>query len=1014
MARESVAIKLSAFSGRVPMRAPELLEAMQAQTATNCKLYSGDLIPHTKPVVAANSYRTGEVKSLYAFTNPSTSALVWAAWNGDVDVVRPVSTTGLREQRVYYTGDGVPKVTTYAMAVGGPPPYPATSYDLGLPLPDAVPQTSTTDYDPVYLTSYARDAGGTVTVTTGQPHNLIDGTYVSVTGFTRDEVRYEASSGSAEIMITYSESHGLRAGDSVSLSFLKATSGDIADMLDTTYTIVSVGGAGDTFVVEAPDAFTAAQDGDATLDLSSFNGRQLALTVVDDYTFTYYSPGFARTTQSVGFDTSSVTIAYSTAAGSLDIVLASPVRYPATLPGAIVRLVFAGQPANDGNYQIDSLSGGNKNVTVSSAGASTVGLASSGGVTLSYDYEYGLSTGNEGEFEIYVETRELSGQYSYSEYLLAIDTTAPPTLDYDNLDVGQQALMAFPGGDANDANDGAYELLKKYDTTWYFAIPTGWVDASGNVDVFLPTSAVSPVVELSGSKEIRTYLYTWYTPWGEESIGSEPSDDLFIRNGQTVTITGIPTAPPAGNNFIRGVRLYRLVSATTDSGYLRIATLWFPAQIVSSVSRTDDVATIVTSYQHNLASGDRIRLDQCSVAGFDGELVVDIVSDPYTFTCESVGSDVAETVATGTLYYDIAYSKQDPRYWGYGGNYVVTDDYPAEALSGLLTSTDYAPPPEDLEGLTYLPNRFLAGFVGNTVYFSDIDNYHAWPVGFAIPLEHNVVGMVPVGGDLLVLTTSFPYVITGRDPAIMLATRIDVQFPCLSRRSIATGNYGAMWSTHEGIAFWRKGGGAQLMTQSLYDADTWKAEVDPTTVVATSYNDAYVAWHSTGAFMLTRRGDTVELVDLESDVSATATFYDPAANTVYLASGASGDIYRWDDPAQPARRYTWKSRIVEAPEPINFGALMLSAETGPIGEVLAWGEVTTTWATTETPYFYPSPIEFKLWADGTEVTTFDVFEDVVYRLPAGYKARSYEVQLSGETRLQALRIARNASGLREV
>lgn len=1011
MAREPVAIKLSSFSGRVPMRAPELLEAMQAQTATNCKLYSGDLIPHTKPVVAANSYRAGEVKSLYAFTNPSTSALVWAAWNGDVDVVRPVSTTGLSEQRVYYTGDGVPKVTTYAMAVNGSPPYPATSYDLGLPLPDAMPQTSATDYAPVYLTSYARDAGGTVTVTTGQPHNLIDGTYVSVTGFTRDEVGYTASSGSAEITITYTEPHGLRVGDSVSLSFLEATTGDVADMLDTTYTIVSVGVAGDTFVVEAPNAFTAAQGGNATLDLSSFNGRQLAVTIVDDYTFTYYSPGFARTTQSVGFSTSPVTIAYSTAAGSLDIVLTSPVSYPATF-GAIVSLVFDGQPANDGTYQIDNLSGGNRNVTVSPVGASTVGLASSGGVTLSYDYTYTEETGD-GVYADVTYTYKFTGQYSYNDKLLAIDT-ASPALDYDDLDVGQQALMTFPGGDDNDANDGAYELLRKSGTTWYFATPAGWVDASGNVGVSEPTSAASPAVELSGSKGIRTYLYTWYTPWGEESIGSEPSDDLFIRNGQTVTITGIPTAPPAGNNFIRGVRLYRLVSATTDSGYLRMATLWFPAQIVSSVARADNVATIVTSYQHNLASGDRIRLDQCSVAGFDGELVVDAVSDPYTFTCESTGSDVAKTAATGTLYYDIAYSKQDPRYWGYGGNYVVTDDYPTEALSGLLTSTEYAPPPEDLEGLTYLPNRFLAGFVGNTVYFSDIDNYHAWPVGFAIPLEHNIVGMVPVGGDLLVLTTSFPYVITGRDPAIMLATRIDVQFPCLSRRSIATGNYGAMWSTHEGIAFWRKGGGAQLMTQSLYDADTWKTEVDPTTVVAISYNDAYVAWHSTGAFTLTRRGDTVELVDLESDVSATATFYDPAANAVYLASGTSGDVYRWDDQTQPARRYTWKSRIIEAPEPINFGALMLNAETGPVGEVLAWGEVTTTWATTETPYFYPSPIEFKLWADGTEVATFDVFEDVVYRLPAGYKARSYEVQLSGETRLQALRIARNASGLRRV
>jgi hypothetical protein len=1010
MARGPVAIKFQGFSGRAPLRAPELLGELQAQVATNCKLYSGDLIPHTQPVVAANSYRTGEVKSLYAFTDPDTGELVWTGWNGDVSAVRPVSGIGTNEQRVYFTGDGAPKVTTYAMATSGSPPYPTTSYDLGLPLPTTTLQTSVTEFTPVYLTSYARDANGTVTVTTGEAHNLIDGAYASVSGFTRDEVVYSASSGSAEITITYTSPHGLRVGDTVSISFLTATTGDTADMLDTTYTIVSVGVGGNTFVVEARNAFDSAQGGTATLDLTSFNGRQLAVTIVDDYTFTYYSPGFERATQSIGFDTSPVTTAYSTAAGTIDIVLTQGIGYPATLPNAQVHLEFHEQPANSGTYQIDSRSDGNKVLTVSPVSASTVGLAASGGVSLSYTYTYVMS--GEQDIEL-TETYIRTGTYTYSELLLAIDT-ATSALVYNDLDVGQQALMTFAGGDPNDANDGAYELLRKSGTTWYFTAPSGWVDAAGTVDVSRPVSESSPVVDLSGAKSIRTYLYTWYTPWGEESIGSEPSSDLFIRNGQIVTLTGVPAARPAGDNFIRGVRLYRLVTSASDSGYLRMATLWFPASIVASVARIDDVATITTSYQHNLAFGDRIRLDQCSVADFDGELVVDAVSDPYTFTCESPGSDVAETTATGTLYYDIAYSEQDPRYWGYGGDYVVVDDYPAEALSGLLASTNYAPPPENLRGLTYMPNRFLAGFVGNTVYFSDIDNYHAWPVGFAVSLEHTVVGMVAIGGNLLVLTDSYPYQIIGRDPAIMLATRIDAQYPCLSSRSIVASKYGAMWATHEGIATWRNGGGIQLLTQSLYDVDTWNAEVDPTTVVAVAYNDSYVAWHSAGAFMLTRRGETIELVDLSSDVSATASFYDPIGDAVYLASGTVGDVYRWDDLTQPARRYTWKSRVIESAEPINMGALIVNADTGSVGDLLIWGEVETTWAETDVQYFYPSPVQITIWADGEEITSFEVFEDTLYRLPAGYKARSYEVQVEAETRVQGIRMARNASGLRAV
>ncbi|MEI2420986.1 hypothetical protein V6O07_11995, partial [Arthrospira platensis SPKY2] len=36
-------------------------------------------------------------------------------------------------------------------------------------------------------------------------------------------------------------------------------------------------------------------------------------------------------------------------------------------------------------------------------------------------------------------------------------------------------------------------------------------------------------VDLAGDTAARTYLYTWFTPWEEESIGSEPSEPVFIK-----------------------------------------------------------------------------------------------------------------------------------------------------------------------------------------------------------------------------------------------------------------------------------------------------------------------------------------------------------------------------------------------------------------------------------------------------------------------------------------------------
>ena len=85
---------------------------------------------------------------------------------------------------------------------------------------------------------------------------------------------------------------------------------------------------------------------------------------------------------------------------------------------------------------------------------------------------------------------------------------------------------------------------------------------------------------MAGNTQIRSYVYTWFTPWDEESIGSDPSDNLYIKEGQTVTVTNLPTAKPAtSNTFIRGVKLYRTVPSAAGTQYFLLKTLWFPTTL---------------------------------------------------------------------------------------------------------------------------------------------------------------------------------------------------------------------------------------------------------------------------------------------------------------------------------------------------------------------------------------------------------------------------------------------------
>jgi len=140
-------VKLIKFLGEAPKISSELLPDGAAQTAFNVKLYSGDLLPYRTPVIVDSTERTGTIKTLHALKNPSTNVNVWLSWLTEVDIAT-ASDSGDDEQRFYYTGDGVPKVSNYELATNGSEPYPVTNgyYELGLPLPDTEPVNTATSF----------------------------------------------------------------------------------------------------------------------------------------------------------------------------------------------------------------------------------------------------------------------------------------------------------------------------------------------------------------------------------------------------------------------------------------------------------------------------------------------------------------------------------------------------------------------------------------------------------------------------------------------------------------------------------------------------------------------------------------------------------------------------------------------------------------------------------------------------------------------------------------------------
>jgi hypothetical protein len=792
-------IKLQRFLGKAPRIAPELLPDMAAQTATNVKLYSGDLIPYPQPVVVGNHGLTGVAPTtLHALYDPAGDP-VWLVWDKDVDIATPAGAENTEEQRFYYTGDGAPKVSTYALATSGPAPYPADYYDLGLPLPTQTPTATEAVFTTKTTATYARDAGGLVTMTTSVAHGLKSGAFVTISGFTNRSGTYSQAGTTITVTLT---GHGLVIGSRVLLRF---TSGTATANIFTVATIPTA----NTFTVTATTAATTS--GNVDWDITNLNATSIEVTVIDPTTFTYTSPGF----------------------------------------------------------QVSAIS----------------------------------------------------------------------------------------------SSDGR--------------------------------------VDLAGDTQARSYLYTWFTPWEEESIGSLPSDEIFIKEGQVVTISNLPTAKPAGKNQVQGIRLYRTLSTVADTEYLRLATLWFPMTVDTVVG-----TTVTTIQPHNLSVGNYFKIS----TGVAGGEVTDVIDD-FTFTYTG---GVGSGGAGGTLYHDVSENPgtSTPRYWG-DGSYDFIDDFNVASLLNALVTDDYDPPPAGLRGLIEYNNNILVGFAGNELYFSEPGQYHAWPRVYKKEIPYNIVGLAVFSGYLLVATESYPYLVAGSDPVVLSLTRVDARYPCLNKRSIANMGFGVMYATHDGLALYSTTTGPQLATRLLYNSDTWNADLDPTTLIGTAYKDTYLAWHSTGGISF-ERDDRVGgfFVDLVTAEQPEATWYDPLTNRLYYATGTDGDVYLWDDLTQPAQPFEWKSKIITTPNPINIGAAQVDADyaaTSPI-----WDNLTDTWNTSTVQWDNEGGITFKLWVDGDLVLTQELDSRQVFRLPRGYRSDTFEIGVEGSVRLKTVRIAETPTGLREV
>tara|TARA_R110002153_G_scaffold249910_1_gene406464 strand:+ start:910 stop:2583 length:1674 start_codon:yes stop_codon:yes gene_type:complete len=311
-------------------------------------------------------------------------------------------------------------------------------------------------------------------------------------------------------------------------------------------------------------------------------------------------------------------------------------------------------------------------------------------------------------------------------------------------------------------------------------------------------------------------------------------------------------------------------------------------------------------------------------------------------------------------------------------------------LAEEIPTISHEAPPDDsqadhpdgpMQGLVSMPNGILAGFSGQTICFTESFLPHAWPENYQLTVKSDIVAIAPLTSGLLILTKEKPAIIQGLDPASMAMTEIDSALSCVSKRSVVDMGEYVMYASPDGLVV---GGeqGLQLATEQILTRDQWQA-LAPSSLVGFYWEGHYIGFYSTGTeskgFIFDPRGGKNSFVSL--DFHATAGFNDLENDELYLV--VSGSVVKFAEGV--ALNFKWRTKKFHTPRPFNPAIGKVDCDT-----------------------YSPSPV-MKIYADGVLKHTQTVTSSDTFRLPSGYKAKEFEVEVTGSVAINEMCVYESAS-----
>jgi hypothetical protein len=289
-----------------------------------------------------------------------------------------------------------------------------------------------------------------------------------------------------------------------------------------------------------------------------------------------------------------------------------------------------------------------------------------------------------------------------------------------------------------------------------------------------------------------------------------------------------------------------------------------------------------------------------------------------------------------------------------------------------------------LLGLVAMPNGILAGFSGQTVSFSEAFQPHAFPDEYKLTVKSDIVALSPLNTGLLVLTKGKPAIVQGLDPSSMSMMEIDSSLSCMSKRSVVDMGEFTIYSSPDGLVM-ATDSGLKLITEQTFTRDQWQA-FGPSSIKGYLWEGQYIGFYSHGGvskgFIFDPRGGKNGYTDL--DFYATAGYNDLEDDSLYLVVG--GALVKFAEGSTP-QSFVWRGKKFYTPRPINPAVAKVDCDG-----------------------YSPNPT-FKLYADGELKHTQTVTDSNTFRLPSGYKAHEFEIELAGSVSINEVCVYESAEEL---